>query len=136
MNLLFVGERTESDITALASSGDFTYAAVGSDIVVFKRSKRVDCLAAPESSNDNKSLFTIFQILIVGDVLMAACSDNTLRIWNKLSLEHINDISLPERFMMTYVMHPSTYLNKIIIASQSGQFQLWNINTMYAYIIV
>ena len=32
-------------------------------------------------------------------------------------------------FQITSAVHPSTYLNKILLGSQSGELQLWNIRT-------
>lgn len=37
-------------------------------------------------------------------------------------------------FYITCLMHPSTYLNKILLCSRQGQMQLWNIKTKYVYI--
>lgn len=30
------------------------------------------------------------------------------------------------------LLHPATYLNKILVASSQGSMQLWNIRTLYA----
>ena len=35
----------------------------------------------------------------------------------------------PNSFPVTCAMHPSTYLNKILVASRHGNMQLWNIRT-------
>lgn len=35
----------------------------------------------------------------------------------------------PKSFPVTCAMHPSTYLNKILLASRSGTMQLWNVHT-------
>ena len=32
-------------------------------------------------------------------------------------------------FTATSILHPATYLNKVLIASQEGDMQLWNIRT-------
>ena len=32
-------------------------------------------------------------------------------------------------FCITALMHPTTYLNKILLASRRGSMQLWNIKT-------
>ena len=34
-------------------------------------------------------------------------------------------------FNITAMMHPATYLNKILLASQQGTLQLWNIRTRW-----
>ena len=34
-----------------------------------------------------------------------------------------------DSFRITAIMHPATYLNKILLGSQQGSLQLWNIRT-------
>lgn len=38
-------------------------------------------------------------------------------------------INFLENFSITVMMHPDTYLNKIILGSQQGILQLWNVKT-------
>ena len=33
-------------------------------------------------------------------------------------------------FKISALMHPSTYINKVLFGSNSGQMQLWNLNTV------
>lgn len=33
------------------------------------------------------------------------------------------------RFQVSVLMHPSTYLNKVLVGSRQGSLQLWNIRT-------
>jgi U3 small nucleolar RNA-associated protein 21 len=35
-------------------------------------------------------------------------------------------------FTATLVLHPATYLNKVLVASSQGEIQLWNIRTQLA----
>lgn len=124
MNLVFVGENTKSDITCLASHQDFTFASTDSKINIFKRAKFESVLKT------KKSDYSIFQMLVIGDVLIAACTDNILRIWNHATRVYLNEIKLPKTFEMSFFMHPATYMNKIIIGGQNGKIQLWNMNTI------
>lgn len=32
---------------------------------------------------------------------------------------------------LTYILHPDTYVNKIIAATKQGDMQIWNIKTQY-----
>jgi U3 small nucleolar RNA-associated protein 21 len=34
-------------------------------------------------------------------------------------------------FEVTAMLHPSTYLNKILLGARDGTLQLWNIRTQY-----
>lgn len=36
-------------------------------------------------------------------------------------------------FTATSLVHPATYLNKILVSSSEGSLQLWNIRTQYAH---
>jgi hypothetical protein len=37
-------------------------------------------------------------------------------------------------FDITTIMHPSTYLNKVLLGSKQGTMQLWNIKTRWFYL--
>ena len=50
----------------------------------------------------------------------------------KTLTEFHNELELPHDFRITCLLHPSTYLNKVLLGSQDGRMQLWNIRTMYA----
>jgi U3 small nucleolar RNA-associated protein 21 len=41
MHLLFVGTKTEKPISSLAAYSNYTFAASGSDIIIYKRAKEV-----------------------------------------------------------------------------------------------
>jgi U3 small nucleolar RNA-associated protein 21 len=50
-------------------------------------------------------------------------------IWNIASGELDNEIVFHSSFTATTIMHPATYLNKVLVGSQEGELQLWNIRT-------
>lgn len=63
-----------------------------------------------------------------GPHLLAIDKENILRVWEIRNQELV--LSLPfnaESFQMTAILHPATYLNKVLIGSFKGQLQLWNI---------
>ncbi|KAJ1342728.1 hypothetical protein BSLG_002825 [Batrachochytrium salamandrivorans] len=91
MGLLFVGPKLEAPITSIASFKDLTFAAVGSDIVIFIDPRR---------------------------------------IWDFKTKEFVNEISLSKNFTATNILHPSTYLNKVLLGSQQGTMQLWNVRSV------
>ncbi|KAJ3223138.1 hypothetical protein HK099_001485 [Clydaea vesicula] len=135
MSLLFVGPKTELSITAIASHNDFTFAACGNSIIAFKRAKEEFTLRQNNYNDDKMDLdsrhsFSIYELKILGDLILAVCDDNVIRIWNHITREFHNQILFGSTFQVTTVIHPSTYLNKILVASQEGKMQLWNINSM------
>lgn len=52
-----------------------------------------------------------------------------LRAENLDCLELANSIEFGASFTATHVLHPATYLNKVVVASSQGGLQLWNIST-------
>lgn len=44
-------------------------------------------------------------------------------------IELVNSIEFEADFTATHVLHPATYLNKVIVGSSQGDLQLWNIST-------
>ncbi|KAJ3057286.1 WD repeat-containing protein 36, partial [Rhizoclosmatium hyalinum] len=78
------------------------------------------------SARDNQDEARIFKLLVLGDLVIAAVSDNTVRIWNWATKEFVKTISFEPHFVVTTFIHPSTYVNKILVASADGRLQLWN----------
>ncbi len=42
-----------------------------------------------------------------------------------------SSIQFEPGFTATTILHPATYLNKILVGSSQGSLQLWNIRTQY-----
>nr|KAJ3420432.1 hypothetical protein HK105_005678 [Polyrhizophydium stewartii] len=124
MRLLFVGPKMDSPITAIASFKDLTFAASQSSIVVFSRAKEVFRLKPKGASAD------ITHLLVLGELLFSVDLDNAIRMWDFKAREYVNEISLGRNFTVTSILHPSTYLNKVLLGSQQGSMQLWNVRSM------
>ncbi|KAG0093270.1 hypothetical protein BGZ93_004161 [Podila epicladia] len=131
MNLLFVGAHTSTPITALAALGDLVFVACGSDVVSYKRAKEVgrfSCGTDPRLS--------IASLEIFGQHIISICSDNSVKLNDHTTGELYTAIEFDSSFTVTTLIHPSTYLNKILIGSNQGTMQLWNIRTstmVYAF---
>lgn len=70
--------------------------------------------------------------------LITVDDSNTLHCWNINDQQLISSISFghPSSFTITYLLHPATYINKILLASSQGSLQLWNISkqkSIYLY---
>ena len=50
-----------------------------------------------------------------------------------LYLELVNTIDFDNGFTATLILHPATYLNKVLVASSQGTLQLWNIRTQWVF---
>lgn len=125
LNLVLVGPQLPKKIRALASFRDYTFAAYENKIAVFKRAHQV----ATWSSHSAK----VNLLYLFGDHILSVDADRHLFIWAfkgiEQNLEPISHIVLEGNLSPTCIVHPDTYLNKVILGSQEGNLQLWNVNT-------
>ncbi|CAN6551983.1 unnamed protein product [Malus baccata var. baccata] len=125
LSLVLVGPQLPKKIRALASYRDYTFAAYGNEIAIFKRAHQV----ATWSSHSAK----VNSLLLFGEHILSVDVEGNLFIWAFKGIEEnltpIGHVMLDNNFSPSCIMHPDTYLNKIIIGSQEGSFQLWNIST-------
>ncbi|KAM7260646.1 hypothetical protein ACFE04_011319 [Oxalis oulophora] len=79
----------------------------------------------------SKHIAKVDSLLLFGDHILSV--DGNLFIWAFKGIEDnlapIARIALDDNFTPSCIMHPDTYLNKVIIGSQEGSLQLWNIST-------
>ncbi|XP_057980808.1 uncharacterized protein LOC131166355 [Malania oleifera] len=125
INLVLVGHQLPKKIRALASYREYTFAAYGNDIAVFKRAHQV----ATWSRHNTK----VNLLLLFGEHILSVDADGNMFIWAfkgiSENLAPVGHILLENNFSPSCIMHPDTYLNKVIIGSQDGSMQLWNIST-------
>ncbi|KAG8992095.1 hypothetical protein FRB90_001099, partial [Tulasnella sp. 427] len=123
MKLLFVGTDAPSSIASLAMIGEDVWAASGSSVIKYVRGKQATSLSNPFDS-------TLSTILPFGSLLLALTLDGRhLLVWNTTSGELESHITFDNDFTAAQILHPATYINKILIASAEGGLQLWNIRT-------
>ncbi|CAH3115617.1 unnamed protein product [Pocillopora meandrina] len=122
LNLLFVGLLKSGEISCLSSHGDLVITASGNQLISWKRGKQVAVL-----EGHKRDIHFIFSF---GSNLISVDEDSTVRIWIIETTELYLEMEFnAENFYITCLMHPSTYLNKILLCSKQGQMQLWNIKT-------
>lgn len=125
LTLVLVGPQLAKKIRALASYRDYTFAAYGNDIGVFKRAHQV----ATWSNHKAK----VNLLLLFGEHILSVDVEGNVFIWAFKGIEEnlspVGHILLDNEFTPTCIMHPDTYLNKVILGSQDGSLQLWNIST-------
>lgn len=123
--MVLVGPQLPKKIRALACYRDYTFAAYGNKIAVFKRAHQVATWSAHSTKVNLLYLF--------GDHILSVDVDGNLFIWAfkgvEQNLDPVGHIVLEGRFSPTCIMHPDTYLNKVILGSQEGTLQLWNVST-------
>ncbi|KAF7806839.1 WD repeat-containing protein 36 [Senna tora] len=125
LNLILVGPQLPKKIRALASYREYTFAAYGNDIAVFKRAHQV----ATWSRHNAR----VNVLLLFGEHILSVDAHGNMFIWafkgNDQNLAPIGHIMLDDKFNPSCIMHPDTYLNKVLIGSEKGPMQLWNIST-------
>ncbi|XP_076926434.1 uncharacterized protein LOC143589601 [Bidens hawaiensis] len=125
LNLVLVGPQLSKKIRALASYRDYTFAAYGNDIGVFKRAHQM----ATWSKHNSK----VNLLLLFGEHILSVDVEGNMFIWAFKGIEEnlspVGHIMLDSEFKSSCIMHPDTYLNKVILGGQDGSLQLWNIST-------
>ncbi|KAJ6640230.1 WD repeat-containing protein 36 [Pseudolycoriella hygida] len=110
------------DITCIASDNYCVYAASAKNIYAWRSGNVIKHMYKGHRSN-------VHIMLPFGAHLISIDEDSNLKIWNiKMGDEFLDLPFRNEDFKITAVMHPPTYLNKILLGSEQGGLQLWNIN--------
>ncbi|KAF7440643.1 hypothetical protein PC9H_000990 [Pleurotus ostreatus] len=123
MTLLFVGPEAPAPISSLTMEGDFIWATSGRYIIKYLRGKEVSLLTNPLDTT--LSFTTIF-----GPQVISLLEDGSrMMIWNSTSGELESEIRFESDFSASGILHPATYINKILVSSRQGTMQLWNTRT-------
>ncbi|OZJ06003.1 hypothetical protein BZG36_01098 [Bifiguratus adelaidae] len=122
MSLLFVGPQFKERITAITSHRDLTFIAHGSSVSVHKRGKELYAIDSDEE-------YHVMDMIVLGEQLVGLCSDHVLRCWSYGTQELYSSIELGNNFTPTCVLHPDTYLNKVVVGTSEGVLLIYNIKT-------
>lgn len=121
LRLKFVSQQINQQIISIESKGDSTFIASSDQIYHFIRSKKAGMLHCTSDMGD------IYSIHVLNDNLISLHKDSVLRIFSLDSKELSSEIPLGNDFLATTYLHPATYVNKILLGSNNGTMQLWNI---------
>ncbi|KAF9227632.1 Utp21-domain-containing protein [Gyrodon lividus] len=125
MGLLFVGPEAENPISCLIMEGDAVWAASGTCVIKYLRGKEVARATNPLG-------ISLASIVMFGSQLLALTEDGgRMLVWDASTNEPSLSctIQFDIGFTAVMVLHPATYLNKVLVASSEGDLQLWNIRT-------
>ncbi|KAI6045674.1 Utp21 specific WD40 associated putative domain-containing protein [Pisolithus marmoratus] len=125
MTLLFVGSEVEDPISCIAMDGDSVWCASGIHAVKYLRGKEVLRVTNPLGT-------TLSSLILFGSHLLTLTEDGTrMLIWDVSSdgPSLFANIHFEIGFTAARMLHPATYLNKVLVASREGHMQLWNIRT-------
>ncbi|KAK0228621.1 Utp21 specific WD40 associated putative domain-containing protein [Armillaria fumosa] len=123
MTLLFVGPDTVDPISCLEMDGDAVWAAAGHVVFKYIRGKEVLRISSPLECS--LSYITIFGTLI----LALDERGERMFVWDTTNGALQATIQFDANFTATSILHPSTYLNKVLVSSSQGSIQLWNIRS-------
>lgn len=65
-----------------------------------------------------------------GGYLITYSEKNYLTIWNILSREIYSEVEIDQKESVSCMVHPATYLNKLVLGKIDGTLEIWNIRTV------
>ena len=116
LRIIYISPSIDFQIKQLIYNQEHTYTLLSNNTIVKWRKQHVAC------SIDLKTKVT--QFLVFGSVLIAI-STNSLIVHD---IEQNTQVEVELDFQPTFLMHPMTYLNKVVIGGEN-RLQLWNIKT-------
>lgn len=124
LQVLLVSDAHPDDIQALAANSRLVFVAAGSSIYVYRRIFHLH-----QTLSDHKG--DVQHLLPFGDEhLISVDQSNTLRVWDIQSASVYFSLEFDSKaFHITCLLHPATYVNKLLLASRQGTMQLWNIKS-------
>ncbi|XP_062844589.1 WD repeat-containing protein 36 [Trichomycterus rosablanca] len=123
LGIVAVSNALSTDITCIAADRMLVYAANGQVISAFAKNREV--VNTYEGHQADVNLLLPF-----GDHFISVDKENNVIIWDVESQDIYLQISFDKTsFEVRAVMHPSTYLNKILFGSSQGTLQLWNVKS-------
>lgn len=122
-SLLSVCSKHPSDITCLAADTYLVYTAADNLIYAWRRGSEL-------SHTYEGHEHPVHVLLPFGPHLISVDESSNLKVWDIKSESLYLELSFDAKvFSVSTALHPSTYINKILLGSQQGSLQLWNIRT-------
>eukprot|EP00116_Pleurobrachia_bachei_P010731 sb/3470993/ len=120
LNLVFASPLHCGPISCMAAYKDLIFTTVYDNVYVWSRARLISTYTGHTGD--------ITHILPFGDHLISIASDKRLLIHDISSGEVYAELNLDHA--VTSLLHPATYLNKILLGTDSGVMELWNVRTM------
>lgn len=123
LGIVAVSNAVPQDITCLAADRMLVFASHGTLLQAFARNKEV-----VHTYVGHKAEIHLLQPF--GDHVICVDKDNILIIWDVQSEEEYLQLNFDKNvFAVSAIMHPSTYVNKMLLGSRQGSLQLWNVKS-------
>lgn len=123
LTLLAVSALHASEITCMGGDTYHNYTASGNTVYAWRRGTELKHTYTGHCS-------PVHLLLPFGPHLLSVDEDSILKMWDIKTEETYGELTFDNNtFRITAVCHPSTYINKILLGSEQGQMQLWNIKS-------
>ncbi|XP_040914708.1 WD repeat-containing protein 36 [Toxotes jaculatrix] len=123
LGIIAVSNSLLDDITCVAADRMLVFAAAGRVVSAFARNKEV-------VRHYHGHRQEVRLLLPLGDHLISADSGGDVIVWDVQGGDVYLQLHFdPNTFDVSAMIHPSTYLNKVLLGSSQGALQLWNIKT-------
>ncbi|KFM78655.1 WD repeat-containing protein 36, partial [Stegodyphus mimosarum] len=120
LNLLSISGQHPGEISCITSDAYLVFTTCKNIIYAWRRGN--------ELKHTYKAPSNVHLMLTFGPHLLAIYEDNTLLVWD--IKEEVVAVEIPiANITVSAIVHPSTYLNKILLGSYEGRMQLINIKT-------
>jgi U3 small nucleolar RNA-associated protein 21 len=119
--LLAVSGLHPEDIRCLASDKYYIFSASGKVVYAWRRGNEIKHKYTGHEAN-------VHLLLPFGENLISVDENSLVKVWDKRSETLYLEIPFQnETFKISAIMHPNTYINKILVGSEQGGLQIWNI---------
>ncbi|GAB0087952.1 WD repeat-containing protein 36 [Sergentomyia squamirostris] len=119
--LISVGRVHAEDITCISSDNRFVYSASDKKVFAWRAGNQLFHTYPGHGGN-------VHLLLPFGQHLVSVDEESTVRVWDIEGESVYLEIPFSNHtFRITAITHPATYINKILLGSEQGLLQLWNI---------
>eukprot|EP01022_Parablepharisma_sp_SALTPOND_P000854 TRINITY_DN105149_c0_g1_i1.p2 TRINITY_DN105149_c0_g1~~TRINITY_DN105149_c0_g1_i1.p2 ORF type:complete len:1065 (+),score=106.10 TRINITY_DN105149_c0_g1_i1:9590-12784(+) len=117
LRLIYVSPHISARISALGVYKDFVFTACDNEIYMWSKAHSRATLAEHKAE--------LVNLLVVGDTLLSLDKNGKMIVWGLPGCNKVGEIQVPGKGL---IMHPPTYLFKVLIAG-GRELELWNVNT-------
>lgn len=121
-SLLSVSGLHPDNISCMSVDAFHVYTACGNEIYAWRRGTELKHVYRGHKK-------TVHLMIPFGAHLISVDENSVVKIWDIKAESVFFELTFSNSiFKVTSILHPSTYVNKILLGSDNGQMQLWNIN--------
>lgn len=121
LGICYTSDLHDAEIQCIAADARHVYTSCSNAVNIFKHNAHV--LRVLEGHDCPVRLLMPFN-----EHLLSVDESSNLKVWHVGSGEKYLDLQFSNSdFEISTMMHPNTYLNKVLLGSKQGKLQLWNV---------